>query len=204
MRMGIRPLFGVVLSLLLIFLFASCNFHKEASSDIIQYVENPENGLRKSVSIGVCSFQFQYKPNAYILKQEHDENSTMKTERLHQLDSMVWFNVTIQINGYNDSPLKYAAMNYEEYTARLNYYINNSKSDYYLVTGKDTLYATAYWFEDNKGLTPNLTMIVGFKLRHASRAKHNLIIAYYDRVFRSGIIKTVFNIKDIDAVSENI
>lgn len=200
MKKVINAIFYTGLALLLLFADLSCRGHRGGPEGLTQFVENPEHGLRKTVTVGPCAFTFQYKPAAYMLSLEHHRHRAAEKGRLRQLDSMAWFNVFVQISGYSQSPLKYAAKDMDEYRARLNYYLNDAGHDFSLVCGRDTLPVAAYWFEDNQGLTPTATMIVGFRLRNARTVKHDLKIAYYDRVFRCGIIRTIIQVKDINAL----
>lgn len=180
----------------------ACSLHHRNGGDVIQFVENPENGLRKMVTVSPCVFTFQYKPAAYILSMEHHRDQAMVKSRLPDFDSMVWFNVTIQISGYNETPLKYLAQSVAEYQDRLNYYLNDARRDFDLICGAESLPASSYWFEDNQGLTPMVTMVVGFKFQKSATVQNDLQIAYYDRVFRSGIIKTRIEFKDIQDIPD--
>lgn len=190
-------MFYAIPVLLCISMHSSCSLRHRSPENLVQFVENPENRLRKAVTVVPCVFTFQYKPAAYILGVEQHPGGVAEKSRRQALDSMVWFNVTIQISGYNGSPLQYAAGNMAEYQARLNYYLNDAGRDFSLICGNDSLPASAYWFEDHQGLAPVATMIAGFRLRQAATIQYDLQIAYYDRVFRSGIIKTRIKVKDI-------
>jgi len=200
MKRVIRSIFYAGSALLCIFTVSACSWHRGGPESLIQYVENPVHGLQKAVAVGPCVFTFQYKPAAYIISMEHHLDGTSEKDRLRALDSMVWFNVAVRVSGYNGSPLKYDAQSMAVYQARLNYYLNDARRDFYLTCGPDSLAASSYWFEDNQGLTPMATMVVGFRLRHAATVQHDLTVAYYDRVFRSGIIKTMIKVKDINAL----
>lgn len=177
----------------------SCSFQRK-EENIVKYSESEKSGLHKVVTIGECVFSFQYKPAAYILEAEHLQTPEEIQKRKQQLDSMVWFNISISIKEQNQSPLRYKINGLPEYEARLNYYLNEAAGDLLLTTGSDTLFPVAYWFENNHNLTPKETMVVGFRLPFDNYPAHDLHLSYYDRVFKSGIIKVLINKKDIDKI----
>lgn len=188
----------IISTLLLAILFAGCSGEK----DPVRYLENEENGLRKTVSLGDVIYTIQYKSPAYIARMEH-LNKEEEMARIRQLKGMAWFNISFRIENYNQSPLRYKISGLEEYSARQNYYLNEAPKDIYLLYGNDTLYPNSYWFENNQNLALHETIIVGFKLPGTTvKPDENLQLAFYDRVFRNGIIKTIIKKEDLEDIPE--
>jgi hypothetical protein len=143
-------------------------------------------------------YTIQYKPAGFILEKEHLDTAAAR-ERANQLKGMVWFNISFSVDGYGQSPLRYKVASVEEYTERQNYYLNQAPRDIYLLYGNDSLLVDSYWFENNQNLAPFETMVVGFKLPPPdSIPERDLKIAFYDRVFKNGIIKTIIRKEDIN------
>jgi len=182
-RSGLLAVFMLPLFLL------SCK-GKPDRGNILEYAVSPESGMRKEVEIDRHVYKFQYKPAAYMLKSEGLSGQEL-AEREKQLDSMVWFNISLSIKDFPSSPLRYGIKGIEEYNERLDYYLNRAAGDISLVYGKDTLRAYSYWFENNQNLSPEETIVVGFKLKDAKVPVKDLHLAFYDRVFQNGIVKTV-------------
>jgi hypothetical protein len=168
--------------------------------DVIRYTEDPDNGLNKVVTVGAISYGMQYKPAAYILKMEQLDPARKEEyeHRKQQLEGMAWFNISIRVKDFEQSPLRYQVSGLEEYNARQNYYLNEAPKDIYMLYGKDTLHVTGYWFENNQNLAAHETLIVGFQLPGKTvQPQEDMQLAFYDRVFRNGIIKTIFKKEDI-------
>jgi hypothetical protein len=173
-------------------LLAACSQKR----DPVKYAEDKDNGLRKEISVGNMHYTIQYKPADYIVASEHPDSGKV-AERLSQLKGMVWFNISFQVEGFGQSPLRYRISGLDEYTARQDYFLNKAPNDLYLLYGKDSLTVNSYWFENNQNLTPYETMVVGFKLPgNLSEPEQDLRLSYYDRIFKNGIIKTVIKKED--------
>jgi hypothetical protein len=178
---------------LMLFLWG-CREHQ----DNVKYAEDPDNGLKKEVTVGEMIYTIQYKPAGFILEKEHLDSAATR-ERANQLKGMLWFNISFSINGYGQSPLRYKISSIDEYTERQNYYLNQAPADIYLLYGNDSLLVESYWFENNQNLAPFETMVVGFRLPSSdSIPKYDLKLSFYDRVFKNGIIKSVIKKEDIN------
>lgn len=193
---------GIKLSLFCLFvgmsIVISCK--TKGNKDILEYVKSPENGLKKEVIIGKNIYKIQYKPVAYIVKSERLSGQELLI-REKQLDSMVWFNISFSIQDFAASPLKYGINNMVDYNQRLDYYLNKAAADISLVYGMDTLKSYSYWFENNQNLSPEETIVVGFKLKNDRVPEKDLHLAFYDRIFENGIIKTIIRARDLKSVA---
>jgi len=165
--------------------------------DPVVFAQQESNGMRKEVRVGNMHFSIQYKPAAYILAQEHPDAAELK-RRSEQLKGMAWFNITFDIPGFGESPLRYQVGGLDDYTARQDYFLNRAAGDISLCYGRDTLAPETYWFENNQNLTPHETMVVGFRLPASDSVPgQDMLLSYYDRTFRSGIIKALIRKEDL-------
>jgi len=187
-------IFGIAGALLL-----SCN---SAKNDVVAYAQNEKNGLLKKVAVGQCIYEVQYKPVGYILTQEGLEQGSPEWEkRMKDMRNTAWFNITIKVKDYNQSPLRYQVAGIDEYNERLNYYLNQAPGDIALLYGSDTLHVSSYWFENNQNLVPYEKMIAGFILPDGAKGiDRDIRFVFHDQIFNNGIIKVLFSQKDITPV----
>jgi hypothetical protein len=170
--------------------------------NIIEYAEQEKNGLRKTISLGTVTYTLQYKPAAYILATEGIEAKDQRFAiRNGQLKGMAWFNFSIAIPGFEQSPLRYGIADLASYQSRQDYFLNQAAADAYLLYGSDTLYPTTYWFENGLNLIPHETMVFGFALPEGQdQAKEEMVFSFHDRCFKNGIVKASINKSDLDKI----
>lgn len=196
MKLGIKIALSVSIFSLLIY---SCKRELQSPLEYINYVENEENGLKKSITVNGWCYDFQYKPHEYIILKEGGDLGFQGADRKKQLDKTVWFNVDISRVEKTINPLKYKMQTLQDYETRYQYMISQAAQDFTLVYNKtDTVYPISYLFETNYNLTPIETVVIGFKLPNDLQvAANDMQIIYRDRVFNNGIVKTLFTQKDI-------
>jgi len=177
---------------------------RPSSDNIIEYAEKEKNGLRKTADLGLVRYTLQYKPAAYMLKTEGLEPGDHRyARRKEQLKGMAWFNLSITIPGFGQSPLRYGVSDLSGYQSRQDYYLNQAPSDAYLLYGSDTLYPTSYWFENGLNLVPHETMVFGFALPEGQdQAKEEMRFSFHDRIFRNGILKASIDKNSLDRVQD--
>jgi hypothetical protein len=170
------------------------------SNEYVSYIRDIQNGLNKIVTLDGWQYTVQYRPCEYILLQEH--NSVKETgQRRKELAGTVSFVIKVKRADNSVSPLRYNLSSREEYDQRLDYFLNHAGKELKLVYGKDTLYPTAYEFENNYNLTPEETMLVGFTLPGREQVPGNdMQLSYNDQVFKNGIIKVKFNKEDLNNI----
>lgn len=167
----------------------------------VQYVQDAKNGLLKNVQVSEWEYKIQYRPAEFILLTEGKtvSDGKVRKKRNEQLSDMAWFNISFQHIDGKISPLRYALSSRGEYDLRLNYFLNEAARSIKLICNwKDTLTPTSYLFENHYNLTPQETMVVGFHL--PSGAIDEMQLSYEDRIFKTGIIKTIFRKEDLDNI----
>lgn len=175
----------------------SC-FHSSLDKNTSAGVISSKDGLQKDIIIDSFFVSFQLNPTANLLKREGLTEEKELKARTVQLDSMFWFNVSISIKGFNQSPLRYQISSLEQYESRLNYYLNEAANDFSLVVGNsDTLLPSVYWFENNQNLLSRETMIIGYQRPKDFVALQDLHLSYFDRIFGNGIIKATIESRDL-------
>lgn len=188
-----------IVCLVTLAIFAGCK-QSLKSNEYILYVRNIENGLCKNIVLDGWKYVIQYRPYDYILLQEHN-NIKENGKRRQELAGTVSFIIKVKRDDNSVSPLRYNLKSREEYDQRLDYFLNHAGKELKLLYGNDTLYPTAYEFENNYNLTTEETMLVGFTLPGKEQApSKDMQLSFNDEVFKNGIIKAKFRKEDLNNI----
>ena len=181
--------------------------HELKTPDYIPFIQSEKSGLRRAITVGEWKYTFQYKPYAYIMAMERRNQKQYNAQkRAQMLKGTAWFNLSISRADGKISPLRYDLSSKEEYDQRLDYYLNRAEKDIYLVYDKtDTLFPMAYEFENNYNLSPQETIVVGFRLPKGDEyPRHDLQLSFDDLVLKNGIIKETTTEKDLANIPDLI
>lgn len=182
---------AIEITIVIILLISNVSCRKTlAKGEYVQYVKDKNNGLNKMVKVGPWDYCFQYKPHDYVILLE-ELTSLEKEKRGKELEGTAWFNISFHNRESTVSALRYELTSKDAYDKRLDYFLNHAIDDVKLIYGtSDTLLPIAYAFENNYNLTPQETIVVGFRLPIGEKAPtKDMQIVYDDRVYKSGIIK---------------
>lgn len=190
-----------VIKLLILALLFVCNISCKKNLTKVDYefyVQDKNNGLRKKTMVGAWEYNFQYKPYDYILLCENIV-SFEREKRLKELEGTAWFNISFMNKQSRESALRQGLNSKDEYDSRLNYFLNDAINSVQLHYGHtDTLKPIAYAFENNYNLSPQETIVVGFKLPDGEKVpSKDMQIVYEDKIFKNGIIKVIIDKKDL-------
>jgi hypothetical protein len=170
----------------------------------IQYVQNKEHGLKKTVQVTDWEYAIQYKPYDYIILMENKGNRKAfdVSKRKDELKGTAWFNISFKLADGRVSPMRYNLSSKDEYDQRLNYFLNGATHNIRLIYGgRDTLRPIGYLFENNYNLTPQETIVVGFALPGGeTRPQKDMQLSYNDEAFKNGIIKAIYKKQDLQDV----
>ncbi len=196
-------------SLFLLILGTLCSCRKELKApEYVKYLQDERYGFRKVVKIEGWEYAFQYKPAEMIMLIESKgvKNDSIKNKRMKELEGTAWFNISFRLSSGKVSSMRYNLSSIEDYDKRYDYFLNHAKKHIRLVYGgTDTLFPMSYLFENNYNLTPQETMIVGFRLPGEMRTpEQNMQLIYEDEIFGNGIIKALFKKSDLKRIPELI
>lgn len=179
-------------------LLSSCNTDFSNTAEAKKYMDDKDNGLRKEIRVERFVYSYQYKPAAYILATEAtgEEDPAVSEQRRKNLEQMWWFNVTLSVADFNQSPLRYQLTSMEEYQQRQDYMLNYASRDFVLLAGTDTLHPASYWFENNQNLVPSETVVLAFE--KPKQMPEEVQLVFNDQLFRNGIIKATFDTKKLN------
>lgn len=177
----------------------ACN-RKLNDQEFLAFAKDFDNNIHKTIVVGEWNYDVQYKPSRLIVINERITNADEFIKREKQLSGTVWFNISIKHVKENCNPLKFKVSGTEEYNERLDYFLNAAREEITLDYGNTRLKPTGYLFENNYGLTPNETMVVGFEIPDEA-PREDMLLVYNDRLLRNGIIKIMFYKKDTKKIS---
>ena len=183
--MRIRLVFGI---LFICGLFASCKQKSLYPDQYVQWVLNPDNGLRVVKEMIELDFELIYKPIEFKLIQEFGEeiiDANKFEERKKELTGYEYFNFRITSKVASEL-LVTNIHSQQEFDERLNYFVGDAQNDFSLVQDGDTIPCSIYHFERNYGIAPYNTMVLAFKSNGDNLNDKKII--YHDRVFGNGPI----------------
>lgn len=167
--------------------------------EYVQWVQNPENGLRKEKTIDDLVFRAQYKPHEYIVCMEEREpqlQDTLVKRKIAELSDMQYYDLKIELKKGEGELLKYKLSSAEEYDKRVNYFAFNMQNDIQLIEGNDTLPCSLFHFERAYDVTPSSIFILGFPISKNNPAESKTLVIY-DKTFGKGLIKFMFSNKEL-------
>jgi len=181
----------------LLFLF-SCK--KEYSNkEIVSWVKNPENGLRKSKEIDGLKLDVLYKPHTYLLADKLKDKDLSPEEyqkEKEQLGNLQYFDLRLGTVGKRwGDILNYKVNNVEEQQDRIHYLSYQMQNDLFLIEGNDTLKCRLYHFERSYDLAPHRTFLLGFEQGHLPNEDKILVLD--SESFKTGPLKLKFRQEDL-------
>jgi hypothetical protein len=103
-------------------------------------------------------------------------------------ESMLYFNLKIEVKEGRNELLKYKLERPQDYEARIKYISFDMQNDIYAIQGKDTIYTGLYQFERIFDVAPYSNVMLAFDGK-ALNPNEELTIVYNDRLFNNGFIK---------------
>ncbi len=148
----------------LVFLCLACR-SDYLPSEIIQYSNDPENGLRIVKQIGDLEFDLLYQTPAYIIANDERSNEISTAtfnDHLEELQDLQYLRLKIGVKNGQGNITTYQVANPEAQQNRLYYLSYRFKDDLTLIQGQDTLRASFCHFERNYDLAPHRSFVLGF------------------------------------------
>lgn len=167
--------------------------------EYVQWIQDPENGLKKEKTIDDMIFTLQYKPHEYIVCMEEREpqlQDSLVKRKVGELSDMQYYDFKITLKKGEGELLKFKLNSPEEYNERINYFAFNMQKDIQLVEGNDTLPCSLFHFERAYDVTPSSVFMLGFPLSKNNPEDDKTLIVY-DKTFNKGFIKFTFSNKEL-------
>lgn len=176
---------------------------KCSPAGLMLWVEDPQNHLRQKKNIGELTYTIQYKPAQYILCKEYDEFSNMPADSIimetKQLNEMNYFNIKVEIDGFNDEFIKYNLSQTQSYEDRVKYFSYAMQNDLKLVDGEDTLNCVLFHFERTFNVAPYAIFMAAFPNKNKDKITSKTFI-YNDKYLGSGSVKFLLKATDLKEI----
>ena len=189
---------------LLLGTLASCGPDSLPPAEYVQYVSNPDNGLKRSKTIGDYTYSVQYKPVDYVIANEArkpDLTTTERDARKSELDGLQYFTFRVANATGGQDVLTLNNQTEQDYSAKVGYLSFDFQHDIALVDGGDTLGCKLYNFVRTYGLAPYVDFVMAFdKPSEDETTNSDKTLIVEDRVFGAGTIKFAIDAGDIKAL----
>lgn len=187
-------------------MFSSCrksdqeSYTISSSDDINEFVKEQKETLTYEKKIKEVNYKLYYISNEQMaLKQINDIskiNQTQYDSIVRNYDSLLFFNLEIDIDNFNGELLQYKLDEDAEasYNDRVDYYAFRMQKNISIVLNeRDTIPCMLYHFERNYGISPKSNFMIGFK----TPSIKNAVFVYENKCLKTGPIKFALQEKSI-------
>lgn len=150
----------------IIVVLAGCGHKAMSPAAYIGYMEDISNKARQSVKAGGMTYIIQLSTPEYMASKELLTDESMRekyAERLKELEGNVFFQIQIGKDRMSESMIEKKQEDAQA-DRRVMYYASSAAADIGLSVDGQLAEPVAYHFEDNYGLAPYNTILVGFKM----------------------------------------
>ncbi len=193
----IRVVISVVLLSLIL---GACNHVGTATpKQYMAYVEDDQHELNKKIRSGNIDYTIQLVTPEYMVCKEFSHEQKIDTavfdKRLRELKGYVYFLIKISIPV--QSSVSKATSDGIAAERMVMYYQAEAAKDITLIEGKYTHAASTYLYENNYGIAPYNTIVVGFKREDADE---DMELVFSDRYHNNPLLKAAFVYADIKKI----
>jgi hypothetical protein len=185
-----------------IVLFSGCFETRKPAGELLKWVEDPENGLRREKTVGDFEIIAQYKPLSYMICSE-SKNKTLTPDeygkREKELNGMEYFQV--RLKSPSPDPLIYGGGDQNVYHMRNDFLMFGQKDYVYLLRGEDTVSCSMYHFVNYQGLAPYADILLGFP-SDTTDLNADRELVYDDQLFGLGPVHFTFTRDEIESVPQ--
>jgi hypothetical protein len=166
--------------------------------ELLNYVEDRDNGLCQEKTINSLTVKVQYCPDSYLSLLNNLEESNFTTSQQSDRDSLLHFKLRLSILGKTDI-FDYDKPDVQEYYARAQYLSYDFENDISLIINNDTVAPAIFHFSRTYGVAPYADFIVAFS-KELPKEKMQLLVD--EKCFGSGLLKFTFNSRDLANVPQ--
>jgi hypothetical protein len=188
--------------LTMLWLFGSCSRKQSYdASGYVQHLEDPKGDYRVQQVIGSKEYTIQLAPPDYLLSKESADHQDSLTafiaRRKAELEGYMFF--LVRVGNTEQSRLEQGGHLQSEQQMDVNgmvaYYDQQAAVDISLQSGGQTLHPATYLFENNYGLSPYNTIVVGFE---TGESPAELTFNFNDRYTDIPAIRATFSKESIE------
>lgn len=162
-------------------LFIACSSTPDqlSGSELIKWIENPENGYKKIATTGSVEYLLQKRPVDYIIALEFKQNRPMREmveARRNELNGLQYFSLRLQSEKKDKDVMTEGINSMEDYLIRNSYYSYSFQEDLQLLDGNDTLRCNLYHFVNSNGISPYVEFVFAFNKSDSELNKNYKVI----------------------------
>ena len=180
----------ILLIVLLQIIFVSCQ-NQLTADEYLQYVSDPENGLRKDQNVQGFELSIMYEPTEYLMAKKQDNSGLEK--RVAELNEFEHFQFRIKLKS-GKNILMYNETQETNEVTRINHFGFQAKNDFMIISAEDTNYCVLSHYSRNYNLTPTIDLTLAFNKIDKNT---DWQLVYSDKQFNLGRIKFLFKKEDI-------
>lgn len=193
----------VISLLILVIIVTGCKTGRLSPAELIHYMEDPANGLRKKITVGGLDYVIQFvTPEYYVSRElaETDSTAVVWQKRLSELNGFYFILVKM---GKNEAARKGTTVAGQIYTVQSAatmeaYYDQAAMKDMTLRIGEGNRLPSTYHFENNYGLVPYNTILAGFAVDSKEQGDAEFI--FNDQYNSNELIKAGFDQSSIQSI----
>jgi hypothetical protein len=186
--------------------FQSTKFYEMeyAPNELVGWVAQKENSiLCKTKKISEFNYSVKYLPIDYLISNELKKENISKTEYDSlkvDYEGMEYFELRIQIDGFNDETAKYQLDDMGLYQQRIVYMSFAMQDNLKLLTDKGMeVPCELFHFERTYAVAPYATFLMGFA-KDKIGAANDYTVVFEDNLFNKGLLKFNWEITQLQNV----
>ncbi len=189
--------------LLTTILLSSCGGRKTLSPvAYMEYMEDAEHGLLKTVTVGAYEYRIQFAPAEYLASRQYYKEMEQGItdgykKRMDAMNGHVFFLVNIYPRNASEQTISERITQNAGAEQRVMYYQQQAANDIVLKAGAFEQMPSTYVYEDNYGLSPYNTIVVGFA---GDYGKEDIQLIFNDRYTHTPLIKAGFSKDELSAL----
>lgn len=193
----------VISALAGLLLLISCGGHRSLNpSDYLKYMEDSGNGLMKTITVGSYEYRIQFSPPEYLaarqyIKEMGQGDMSGYGKRMQEMKGHVFFLINIYPRNTSQQSINERIAQNAGAAQRVMYYQQQAAGDIILKSGTFEQMPATYVYEDNYGLSPYNTIVVGFT---GDYGKEDLQLVFNDRYTHTPLIKAGFTQDELSTV----
>lgn len=191
--------------LLTIILLSSCGGRKTLNPvAYMEYMEDVEHGLMKKVTVGAYEYRIQFAPAEYLASRQYYKEMEQGImdgyrKRINEMKGYVFFLVNIYPRNASEQTISERITQNAGAEQRVMYYQQQAANDIILKAGTFEQMPSTYVYEDNYGLSPYNTIVVGFA---GDYGKEDMQLIFNDRYTHTPLIKAGFSKDELSVLPE--
>lgn len=171
--------------------------------DYMLWSGRPDNFLIREKVISEFNYKIKYLPTEHLILNELNKSGLEVTlENITKIgqeyQGMEYFEMRIQVNGFNDELAKYQTVDLSQYQTRIAYMAFAMQNNITLSTElKENIQCKLFHFERTYGITPYTTFLFAFSKEDIADS-YDRTIVYDDELFNKGRLKFNWSFENVE------